>query len=241
MRTSLLTVGTALLAACNNAASDPRGVEKGETFLTVSATGRADTRPDEARLRLGVTSIGPSAAEASRLNRDKMERVAAALDRLGIKPDAMQTRNLSLQRIDYGPDRGRFQAQNVLEVTMRDMARVGDAVAAVTDAGANLVGGPDLQVSDRERANRSAYAQAYQSAHSRAEAYATAAKLRIVRVVNIVDGGETGVPLPYTRTMDVQAAAPPPVAAPPPPPVPFSPGVNTTEVRVRVDYALRPG
>lgn len=239
MRIMVLTLGMCLLAACTSAGPDPRGVAKDETLLTVSATGRADTRPDEARLRLGVSSIGPSAAEASRLNRDKMERVAAALGRLGVPADAMQTRNLSLQRVDYGPDRGRFQAQNVLEVTLRDMAKVGDAVAAVTDAGANLVGGPDLQVSDREQANRSAYARAYKAARSRAEAYATAANLKIVRVVNIVDGGESSIPSPYLRTMEVQAAAPPPVAAPPPP-VPFSPGVNTTEVRVRVDYALRP-
>ncbi|WP_338501837.1 SIMPL domain-containing protein [Sphingomonas kaistensis] len=242
-----------IAAACAPAAPDPRGVGKGETFLTVSATGRAEARPNEARMQLGVTSQGANAAEASRLNREKMARVTAALTALGVAADDLQTRNLSLQRIDYGKERGQFRASNIVEVRMTDVARVGEAVTAVTEAGANVVGGPDLRVSDREAANRSAYANAYKAARARAEAYGDAAGLKIVRVVNIVDGGEYGVPSPTYATIDV--AAPPPVvapqripmpeqavpAAPPPPPgAPFNPGINRTEVRVRVDFALKP-
>src|ERR687897_1946161 len=119
----------ALLAACQPPPADPRGVERDETLLTVSASGRADTRPDEARLQLGVQSLGGSAGEASRLNREKMDRVTTALARLGVKADDVQTRNLSLQRIDYGADRGRFRADNMVEVKLRDVARVGEAVA----------------------------------------------------------------------------------------------------------------
>lgn len=239
-----------LAAACAPTNPDSRGVEKGETFLTISATGRAEARPNEARMQLGVTSQGANAGEASRLNREKMVRVTAALTGLGIKEEDLQTRNLSLQRIDYGKERGQFRASNVVEVRMTDVARVGEAVTAVTEAGANVVGGPDLRVSDREAANRSAYANAYKAARSRAEAYAEAAGLEIVRTVNIIDGGEYGAPSPGYVTMD--AAAPPPMvspqsvvrteqAAPPPPPgAPFNPGVNRTEVQVRVDFALKP-
>jgi uncharacterized protein YggE len=252
MRSIVVTLPL-IAAACAPAAPDPRGVGKGETFLTISATGRAEARHKEARMQLGVTSQGANAAEASRLNREKMARVTAALTALGVAADDLQTRNLSLQRIDYGKERGQFRASNIVEVRMTDVARVGEAVTAVTEAGANVVGGPDLRVSDREAANRSAYANAYKAARARAEAYGDAAGLKIVRVVNIVDGGEYGVPTPSYVAMD--AAAPPPVvspqsvvrteqaapAAPPPPPgAPFNPGVNRTEVRVRVDFALKP-
>lgn len=234
-----------LAAACAPTTSDPRGVEKGETFLTISATGRSEARPNEARMQLGVTSQGANAGEASRLNREKMARVTAALTRLGIKEEDLQTRNLSLQRIDYGKERGQFRASNIVEVRMTDVARVGEAITAVTEAGANVVGGPDLRVSDREAANRSAYANAYKAARSRAEAYADAAGLKIVRVVNIVDGGEDGVPASMAlesvaapaMVMPESVAAP---VAPPPPSAPFNPGVNRTEVQVRVDFALKP-
>lgn len=230
---------TVLLAGCERAPADPRGVDRDETLLVVSASGRADTRPDEARLQLGVQSDAASAGEASRLNREKMDRVSATLARLGVKADDLQTRNISLNRIDYGAERGRFRAYNVIEVTMRNMSKVGEAVTAVTEAGANVVSGPSLRISDRERANRSAYAAAYRAARARAEAYAGAAGLKIDRVLGIYDGGETAGG--YT-TMDAMAEAgpamvrmPPPVS---PPPAPFYDGTNTSEVRVRVDFAL---
>lgn len=223
-------------AACTRAPADPRGVGHDETLLTVTATGRADSRPDEARLQLGVQSQAASAGEASRLNREKMDRVTSALGRLGVRPRDFQTRNLSLQRIDYGPERGRFRAHNVVEVTMRDLGKVGEAVTAVTGAGANVMSGPDLRFSNRDAANKSAYAAAYRNARGRAEAYAGAAGLKISRVLGIYDGGEYGTPEPppyASRDMVAQTAAPPP-----PPAAPFSPGTTTTEVRVRVDFAL---
>ena len=234
-----------MVAACGSRPADPRGMERGETFLTVTATGRAEARPDEARLSLGVQSQGASAAEAARANREKMDRVTAVLAQLGIKGDDLQTRNLSLNRIYYGPERGRFRADNVVEVRIRDMGRVGEAVASATDAGANLLGGPALRVSDPEAATRSAYAEAYRAARARAEAYAGAADLAITRVVAIHDGGAAGSPTPqqgYDTNMERSAnvSAPAPEEAPPPvAAVPFNAGVNRSEVRVRVDFALR--
>lgn len=235
MRTLTLPV-IAVLAACQPAAPDARGVDRDETLLTVTASGRADARPDEARLQLGVQSDAASAGEASRLNRTKMEAVTAALARLGVKPDDLQTRNLSLSRINYGAERGRFRAYNTVDVTMRDMSKVGDAVTAVTEAGANVLSGPDLRVSDREAANKSAYAAAYRAARARAEVYAGAAGLKIGRVLAIRDGGAF-------RSMDMDASAVTMDMANAPPPieqtsVPFSAGRNTTEVQVRVDFAL---
>jgi len=54
------------------------------------------------------------------------------------------------------------------------------------------------------------------------------------------------MPIPYARTgnasseMMAQSSAAPVAPPPPPPPsAPFSPGVTTQEVRVRVDFALR--
>ena len=166
-----------------------------------------------------------------------MSRVTAALQPLGVKADDIQTRNISMNRIDYGKERGRFRAYNVVEITVRDMGKVGEAVTAVTEAGANVMSGPDLRVSNREAANKSAYAAAYRAARSRADAYAEAAGLKVARVLAIYDGGESYAPPPpsYARDAVAQVAAPPPPAVSP---APFSAGVNTTEVRVRVDFAL---
>ena len=145
----------AALAACQPAAPDPRGVDRDETLLTVSAPGRSETRPDEARFSLGVNTLAASAGEASRLNNEKMAKVAAALARFGIKPDA----------------------------------------------------------------------------------YAAAAGLKVARVLAIRDGGQAGGE-PMMMTQDAMAYPPPPPVAETAAPPPFNPGVNTSTVSVRVDFAL---
>ena len=235
MRNSILALMAVSVSGCQPQPTDPRGVDHDETLLTVSATGRTDNRPDEARLQLGVQSLAATAGAASAANRAKMEQVTRALERLGVKPDDLQTRSLNLQRIDYGRERGQFRAENIVEVKIRDMSKVGEAVTAVTEAGANILSGPELRISNREAASRSAYAAAYRAARSRAEAYAQAADLKVSRVLAIHDGGESYMPPPYARSgIAVEQAAPPPTVSP----VPFNPGVSTTEVRVRVDFAL---
>lgn len=222
-----------LLAACAQP-DDPRGVDRDEVLLQVVATGRADTRPDEARFTAGIETIAATAAAASTGNNAAIERVVSAVEALGIREDDIQTRSITLNRIDYGPNRGRFQANNMIEVRVRDLKRAGEAIAAATEAGANVLSGPNLAVSDPEAASRSAYGQAYRAARARAETYAEAAGLKVARVLAIRDAGEIGGPVPYygDGLMAEQASA----VAPPPPSV--RSGLNTSEVRVRADFAL---
>ena len=226
----------AALAACQPAAPDPRGVDRDETLLTVAATGRAETRPDEARFTLGVENLGANARDASRANNETMQKIAIALRQFGVEEKDLQTQNLGLGRIDYGKDRGRFRASNQLEVRLRQMDKVSDAITAATENGANLVSGPRLVVSDREAANKSAYAMAYKAARIRADAYAEAAGLKVTRVLTIRDGGEGYAPPPMVTMDATEQAAPVPVAAPPPPP--FNPGLNRSQVSVAVSFAL---
>jgi uncharacterized protein YggE len=230
---SILFAGCLALAACGQRPPDPRGVDKDEVLLQVSASGRTDSRPDEARFTAGVSTIAPSAAAASTQNSATINRVIAALERLGVRPDDVQTRSITLSRIEHGAERGRYQANNMVEVRVRDLARAGEAIAATTDAGANVLNGPNLTISDPEAASRSAYAQAYRAARARAEAYAEAAGLRIARVLAIRDGGESMAGPHYGGDMMAMEAGPRPVSAPP-----MRPGMTTSEVRVRVDFAL---
>jgi hypothetical protein len=221
------------LAGCGAAPEDPRRVARHEVLLQVVATGRADSRPDQARFTAGVDTLAPSAAAASAGNNEKMGRMVAALKRLGIKGDDLQTRQITMQRIDYGTNKGQFQANNLIEVRVREIGRAGDAIAAATGAGANVLSGPNMTVSDPEAASRSAYAQAYKAARARAETYAEAAGLKVARVLAIRDGGESG-PAPYsTGVSNMEMVR---TAAPPPPPV--REGMNTSQVQVRADFAL---
>lgn len=232
----LIVASAALLAACTPAAPDPRGVDRGETLLTVTGTGRAEAAPDQALFTAGLSSIAPSAEAASARNAETMNRITAALAKLGIPARDIQTRNLSVNRIDYGPNRGRYEAGNTVAVRVRNTGRVGEAIAAVTSAGANIVSGPNLSVADPEKANLGAYGVAYKAARAKAEAYASAAGLRIARVLSIRDGGEGGY-MPQMGDMEARMVAPPPVVAQASAP-PVLAGTNASVVTVRVDFAL---
>lgn len=240
-RLAMMASACTMVGACT-AEPDPRGVGRDEVLLQVVATGRTDTRPDEARFTAGVQKIGPSAAAASSETAAVINRVIASLQRLGVKPDDIQTRQISLNRIDYGPERGRFQANNMVEVRLRDMKKAGEAIAATSEAGANILGGPSLVISDPEDASRSAYAQAYKAARARAEAYAEAAGVEVARVLTIRDVGEEMGGGFYADGLMRPESGPPTVSRTAfgmtPPPPPMHAGMTTSHVRVRVDFAL---
>ena len=237
MRCLALLAPALLLSACTGSEPNPLRVKSGETLLQVSATGRAETAPNEARFSAGVESIGANAGEASRRNNETINKVLAALDALGVKKEDVQTRQVSLQRITYGANKGRFQASNMISVRIRDVAKAGEAIAATTDAGANVLSGPDLTVGDPETARNGAYANAFKAARSRAEAYAGAAGLKVVRVLTIRDGGQGYNPRMASDATMAMEVAPPPVVEQASAPM-IRPGVNTSEVAVQVDFAL---
>ncbi|AWW73613.1 hypothetical protein CD351_04120 [Erythrobacter sp. KY5] len=244
------------LAACGSSTGDPRGVDRAETLLSVSATGEADMRPDEARFQAGVQNWASNAERASEETQDDIDQIVAALLELGIEEKDIQTSAVNVERINYGDRRGQFQAYNTLSVRVRDVDLAGQAVTAVTGVGANIVSGPELRISDVEAAANTAYANAYANARKRAEAYAEAADMEISRVLYIRDaGGSQGgryLGGAMATAMDAAAYAPPPPVAPPPPMSirpesavqtsnrsTIMPGQTTSSVSVQVDFALR--
>ena len=223
-----------VVTGCDRSPVDPHGLESGETLLTVTGTGRTEAAPDQALFTAGLSSVAADAKSASAKNAEAMSRITAALARLNVPARDIQTRSLSVNRVDYGPNKGRFEASNTLTVRMRDTARVGKAIAAVTDAGANIVSGPDLSVTDPEKANLSGYDAAYKSARAKA------AGLRIDRVLAIHDGGQGGY-MPQMGAMDARMVAPPPVSVQAEQAsAPVMAGTNAGMVTVRVNFALAP-
>jgi hypothetical protein len=232
---SLALSGLAL-AACDTPPPDARGLQRDEVLVQISASGRADARPDEARFTAGVSTVAPTAAAASAGNSQAIGRVVAALRALGIRAEDIQTQSITLNRADYGPNRGRFEANNQILVRVRDLNKAGDAIGAATGAGANVLSGPNLDVADPEAASRAAYAAAFRAARARAEAYAEAADLRIDRVLAIRDVQGDDGPIAAMAMEMADAARQAPAVAPPP----VMPGRNSSEVRIRVDFALAP-
>jgi uncharacterized protein YggE len=223
----------ATLAGCERHRG-PNRLGADETLLQVSATAKGESKPDEARFSAGVSTIGATAALASEQNNQRMSAVTTALKQFGVKDSDVQTQTLTISRIDYGANRGRFEANNVVSVRMHQVDKAGAAIAATTGAGANVLSGPDLRTADPEAATRALAGSAFKAARARADAYAAAAGLKVVRVLTIRDGGGSSTPMQLAENMDsaglTQARAPAPVMA----------GTNTSTVIVSVDFALAP-
>jgi uncharacterized protein len=231
----LFSAATLVLAACSGGKPDPRGVDHDETMLSVSAIGRSENRPDQATFMAGIETIRGDAKAASDANAQAMQKLVDALLATGVKKGDVQTSNISINRIDWGPNKNKVQAANTITVKVRDVEKVSEAIAATTGANANLLSGPNLTVSDPEKARLSAYGAAYKAAKVRAEAYATAADMKISRVLTIRDGGIAGQPVPYE--MDAMAESMPRIVRTVAPP-PVQVGTTTSEVSVQVDFAL---
>lgn len=250
---ALLAAVSLSLAACSDRTADVRGVDHGETLLSVSASGQAESRPDRAQFNAGIETFSRSAKGASEANAEKITEIVAALRELGVEENDIQTQNVSVRRVEWGDRKGQYQASNVFEVTMSDPGNAGAAIAAVTEAGANVLSGPNLTMSDPEQVANLAYADAYMAARKRAEAYAEAAGMEISRVLYIRDaGGQQGQTwLRGAESMDAMAESVAQVqnSATPPPPVAMpspeqgSPGLmigtSRSNVYIQVDFALR--
>ena len=244
--------GALALTACSDTVYDPRGVEKAETLLSVSASGEADMVPDEARFEAGVNNWAGNAEAASEETQGDIDAIVAALRELGVDEKDIQTRAINVQRIDWGDRKGQYQASNTVNVRIRDIAQASAAVTAVTSVGANLVSGPDLRIADPEAAANAAYASAYANARARAEAYAAVAEMEVSRVLYIRDAGGSQGNRYFQGAMQISDAV---ANAPPPPVSPVSrmpmpesmeqgratimPGQTTSAVTVQVDFALR--
>ena len=165
----------------------------------------------------------------------------------GVAENDIQTRALTVARVEYGDRKGEYQANNIVAVTVRNVDAAGEAVTAATEAGANVLNGPNLSMEDSETSVNSAYANAFAAARARADAYAEVADMEVARVLRIRDaGGWQGNRMIPAATVVAAAAPPPPPMAPAPQAMrteqgaPFMAGTTTSGVAVQVDFALRP-
>jgi uncharacterized protein len=222
------------LSACGQSPADPRGVDRDEVLLRVVASGEAENRPDVATFSAGVSTIAPSSEAATRINNEKMNKVMSAVEGLGVKRDDTKTQALTVNRIDWGRNKGQFEATNQVSVKVRKIDEASGIIGAATKAGANILSGPDLAVDDKEAASKGAYAAAYKAARARADAYAEAADLKVKRILSITDGSAmTEGPMPYAMAEMASDAAATQTSGPP-----IRAGLDTSSAQVKVEFVL---
>lgn len=183
-----------------------------EGSIVASGTGRIAVVPDLADLRLGVAISDATVQGARSIAAERMADILAAVDAAGVDRRDVRTALLSVQpRYDYrdgqSPKLDGYELHNVVEVTVRDLARLGDVVDGTLGAGATSMDSLAFRVADPSGAERAARTAAMAQARSRAAVLAEAAGLTIVGVAEIVEGSAGQPPGPLGKAERMLASA----------------------------------
>lgn len=181
------------------------------TRLDVSATGEVRRVPDIAVISAGVVTRSASATDALAQNAARMERVSAALKRAGIADRDIQTSSISLNPEyryveNQPPQLVGYTASNNLSIRFRDIRNTGKILDALVAEGANQINGPNLTIDQPEAALDEARVKAIANGRARAELYARALGMRVVRLISVSESGGYAVPPPMPVMMAERAA-----------------------------------
>ncbi|MCB2080882.1 MAG: SIMPL domain-containing protein [Novosphingobium sp.] len=241
---ALAAVAAPLPVAAQQVGDTP-AIAPGNTLLTVTGQGETARKPDLAQFSAGVATTGKTAGEALSANSAAMNRVIAALKRAGIAERDIQTSNLNLNPVYASRPRVQtsnleeemppiigYRANNTVMVKQRKIEQFGKVIDTLVSAGANTVNGPDFQLDDPDAALDEARTEAMKKARQRANLYASAAGLRVVRILSISESGSYAPrpPVMYARAAMSDAAES----------APFAAGEVSLTANVTVQFELAP-
>lgn len=237
----LAAMGMLMLSACASPAlaqtSTPTAPSDQPHTITVTGSGTAYGAPDIATAQIGVQTRDADAVKAVSANTTKMTAIIAALKAQGIDEKDIQTTNFSVsaqQDVDAnGQPKGTmtFIVDNTVNITVRDLSKVGQVLSASVDAGANTIYGVAYSVADQSALEGQARDKAMADAKARAAQLAKDAGTILDGPITISEVVNNPGPIFY----GARSAA---VAAPSSAPVPVQSGQISVQIQVNVTYQM---
>lgn len=215
--------------------------------LSVSARGSLQLSPDTATVNFAVETAGESFEQVVGDNRERMQRVMAALIGLGIPEERIQTTTFDVSPRYAPPPRRRpnepvrhqppkilgYTAHNGLKVEVHDLDKVGAVVDRALKAGANHFNGIQWTLRDRHPVYLKALAEAARKAKEKARTLAKSLEVQLVKLLTVQEGGG---PVPSPRRSFAKSSMMMADAAESS--VPMSPGEIKVEAQVTLLYEI---
>ena len=214
-------VASVVLAGCGAAlqpAADTGGTSAAAPpSITVQGEAKVPVPNSTATFVVGVQQQAGTAADALSQDNAKMAAVIGALKKGGVGDKDLTTQNLSVYpQYAGGPNQAPritgFQASDMLQVRVTDVAKVGPLIDTAMAAGANQINSVSFGPPDDDTLNQQALAAAVDNARARAAAIAKAAHLTLGQATVVT----TQVQTPPVRTLSGAAYAAQDLAAPTP-------------------------
>jgi len=175
------------------------------TTIVVTGLGSASAKPDQAELRLGVSTKGATATEALTKNAESMGRIMEKIKAMEMVEE-IETSRFSL-RPDYSRMVEKLEGlivDHVFRVTTTDLDKVGEIIDKAVETGANKVEmiNYTFKRDTLEELSKRARQKAMSDAKAKAETIADSLGVEIVGISNAIEDT-----YPYTK------GAPPPLAS----------------------------
>ena len=181
--------------------------EQDQPRLTVSAEGRLNVPPDKAVLSFAVETVGEKLAKVQEENQERMAQVLTECQKLEIEPKFIQTTSLNVIP-EYPPPPRRssggsleqtipriigYRVVHQVNVEVRNLDIVGKVVDGVLKVGANRFSGISWGLQDEQPTKLKVLQLAASKAQTKADTLAQSLKLKLVKIMNVMEGGESVV------------------------------------------------
>ena len=207
--------------------------------ITVVGVGTANGTPDVAHITVGIETQGASVQQAVDDNKTKMTALLSAIKALNIADKDIQTTNYSVySQSDSVPspagkgDNGplTYHVSNQVDVTVRDVSKLGDVLDKVVTAGANNIYGVNFSVDDPSKLQADARTKAFADAKARAQSLAQLAGVSLGDVVSVSESGSGSSPIMDMKPMAMGLGGGG---------APIQPGALEVSMNVQVTFAIK--
>ncbi len=176
--------------------------------LTVSAEGTINVPPDKAVLSFAVETVGEKLSDVQKGNQERVAKVLEECRRFNIASEFIQTTSLNVIP-EYPPPPRRpsdgtlensipriigYRVVHHVNVEVRNLEVVGKVVDRVLQVGANRFSGIAWGLQNEQPTKLEVLKQASAKAQAKAEALAQALNLKLVRMINVSEGGVSPSP-----------------------------------------------
>ena len=212
--------------------------------ITVVGQGQIKAKPTIAQTNMGIEVTAATVADAMKEGRARMDAVLAALKAAGVADKDVQTSNFSINFERQSPEQpvkaaaggqagaiaGVYRVNNMVNVTIRDLDKVGAVVDAAVNAGANNIWGINFSIDDPSTLETQARVKAVADALARAQSLAELNHVslgRVVAVSEVITGGP-GPKAAFAAPMGLGGGG-----------TPVEPGEVTVNLQIQVSYAIQ--
>lgn len=182
-------------------------------LFTVQGTGETTAVPDTALMSIGVTKRASNVASAQNEVNTSVNDITEGLKNLGIDVKKIKTTNYNINPdYDYSSGTSRITGYSVtqnLHVELTPIEKANEAIDMATSNGANLVGNIQFTINDdkREEMENKAREEAIKKAKAKASNISRSAGIRLGKLINVQDSGNTMYPQPYYDSLRSLPAA----------------------------------